>query len=310
MKTVKVKILRGIPASGKSTYSKELCKNGWVRINRDSLRKMYSADLIVDFNKSKENLIKELRWNCLELFVSNGKNTVIDDTNIDTSVIGETLKKCHQIAVKYKINVDVSIETLDIELDEALRRNSLREGEANVPKIAIEYFYNKMATSKHIYPDRESTLLTPFEKAINNYSGLRKAFIFDIDGTLALMNNRSPYDFKKVDTDLPNGSVPMIARMLKDNHDYFYDIIILSGRDDSCEDLTRKWLTDNNIRYDHLFMRKTEDNRPDDIVKHEIYKNKIEGNYTILGVFDDRNQVVNMWRQIGLQCFQVADGNF
>ena len=33
--------------------------------------------------------------------------------------------------------------------------------------------------------------------------------------------------------------------------------------------------------------------------------------YDVLCVFDDRNQVVDMWRNgLGLQCFQVADGNF
>ena len=30
----------------------------------------------------------------------------------------------------------------------------------------------------------------------------------------------------------------------------------------------------------------------------------------VFAVFDDRQQVVDMWRQNGLTCFQVADGDF
>ena len=57
-------------------------------------------------------------------------------------------------------------------------------------------------------------------------------------------------------------------------------------------------------------MRKTGDNRKDSIIKEEIYRNLIEPNYNIEFVLDDRNQVVDMWRRIGLTCLQVADGNF
>ena len=45
--------------------------------------------------------------------------------------------------------------------------------------------------------------------------------------------------------------------------------------------------------------------------KYDIYNNHIKDNWNIISVFDDRNQVVDMWRNgLRLQCFQVADGNF
>ena len=61
-------------------------------------------------------------------------------------------------------------------------------------------------------------------------------------------------------------------------------------------------------------MRITGDGRNDTIVKKELYEENIKGNYEILFVLDDRNSekypVVGMWRELGLTCFQVADGNF
>jgi hypothetical protein len=55
-------------------------------------------------------------------------------------------------------------------------------------------------------------------------------------------------------------------------------------------------------------MRKSGDNRPDYIIKEEMWK---EANKNILFVLDDRRSVVNMWRrQLGIVCFAVADGDF
>lgn len=56
-------------------------------------------------------------------------------------------------------------------------------------------------------------------------------------------------------------------------------------------------------------MRKEDDNRKDSQVKYEILLD-LAKEKNILAVFDDRNQVVKMWREAGLRCFQVADGNF
>ena len=57
-------------------------------------------------------------------------------------------------------------------------------------------------------------------------------------------------------------------------------------------------------------MRKTGDNRKDAIVKREIYETHIKDKYQVDYVLYDRNQVVEMWRSLGLTCLQVADGDF
>lgn len=45
-------------------------------------------------------------------------------------------------------------------------------------------------------------------------------------------------------------------------------------------------------------------------MKKEIYEKYIKGKYNVMGVFDDRDRVVEMWRSIGLTCFQVDYGKF
>jgi hypothetical protein len=57
-------------------------------------------------------------------------------------------------------------------------------------------------------------------------------------------------------------------------------------------------------------MRKYGDYRKDYVVKREIYEQLIAPDYDILCVLDDRNSVVDMWREIGLTCLQVAPGDF
>ncbi|KAB1900519.1 5'-hydroxyl kinase, partial [Micromonospora sp. AMSO31t] len=36
----------------------------------------------------------------------------------------------------------------------------------------------------------------------------------------------------------------------------------------------------------------------------------IKDRYRVVGVFDDRQQVVRMWRSLDLTVFQVAEGDF
>ena len=87
-------------------------------------------------------------------------------------------------------------------------------------------------------------------------------------------------------------------------------VFIFSGRDDSCLDITRTWLDDHSIQHNHLVMRREEDNRPDYIVKKEMYFEHIDGKYHVVFVLDDRNSVVDEWRSMGLKVLQVEDGDF
>lgn len=77
-----------------------------------------------------------------------------------------------------------------------------------------------------------------------------------------------------------------------------------------CARDTMAWLDENGVPGKVLHMRKNGDDRADYIVKKEIYEANIKGKYNVIFVLDDRDQVVRMWREEGLKCLQVAEGNF
>ena len=148
-----------------------------------------------------------------------------------------------------------------------------------------------------------------------------KIVIFDLDGTLADITSRrilstkdngkmdwdTFFNPKNIKLDLPNQKVVDMLQMI-DNTDR-YQIWILSGRSDKTEDATIDWLSNNGINYDHLIMRPQKHLYMADNDLKQMWLDDI-GVDNVAMVFDDRNQVVDMWRKNGLTCFQVADGDF
>lgn len=136
--------------------------------------------------------------------------------------------------------------------------------------------------------------------------GLESVYLVDIDGTVALKGDRDIYDGSKAHLDTPNQPVVSIIRRLQADH----RIIYMTGRSEEHRHVTTQWINKYRLHHDALHMRPIGDNRRDDIVKHELFNAHIRGKYNVAAVFDDRDQVVRLWRDMGLTCFQVADGNF
>lgn len=137
-------------------------------------------------------------------------------------------------------------------------------------------------------------------------SGKPEAFIFDIDGTLAKKGDRSPYDWSRVDEDTLNLPVFKIYQAVKRAG---YKIIIFTGRDASCSEKTFSWLEKNGIDFDEILMRNEGNVEKDFIIKERMFQ-EIEPGFEVVAVIDDRDQVVSMWREMGLTCLQVDYGNF
>jgi hypothetical protein len=138
---------------------------------------------------------------------------------------------------------------------------------------------------------------------------LQKAILCDLDGTLALSTGRSPYDGSTCDQDGVNRSV---AEIIKAFHARFTTIIYMTGREECWRQQTETflWRKQHYCPPGPLHMRATGDHRKDWIVKSELFDQHVRGKYDVLFALDDRNQVVNMWRALGLTCLQVAPGDF
>jgi hypothetical protein len=135
-----------------------------------------------------------------------------------------------------------------------------------------------------------------------------RTVLFDVDGTLSLRKDRNPFDWHKVNEDVPNQPIVDTLKALTGSG---YQIIYISGRPEKSRRDTEEWLLTHCGVVGELFMRSDTDNRKDSVVKREIYEISIKPRYNVVMVFDDRNQVVRMWRdEVGLTCLQVADGNF
>jgi|TARA_R110000803_G_scaffold53110_2_gene109020 hypothetical protein len=157
-------------------------------------------------------------------------------------------------------------------------------------------------------------------------NGTQDTIIFDLDGTIANIDERRAistkadgkmdwdkfFDPNNISLDKPNIAVIQMMKLLKSVD---HTIVILSGRSKSTKDATRDWLNEHGVPFDVLKMRPTSHPfkwMPDDKLKQHWLDTLFEGDKKddILCVFDDRDKVVKMWRENGLDCFQVAEGNF
>lgn len=298
-KQLKVLVLVGIPASGKSTWAKEFISQnvGWIRVSRDDYRLMLKNQQFCEPNIEK--LVTQLVNSTINESLNNGLNVIIDNTNVQAKYINEFVN-----LVKFK--ADINYKIFPISLADAIERDKNRQakvGEKVINKMYEDYL--------HVVKNYD---FTPIKKQIKFYKEpvhdkkKEDIIVFDIDGTVAhFQNHRGPFDWNKVDKDDVDKVVADQVKLHMKNGD---KIFFVSGRDDTCRDLTANWLASHGLKYEKLLMRKAGDNRKDSIIKKEIYENEIFPKYNVKVVYDDRNQVVKQLRSMGLKVFQVADGDF
>lgn len=141
-----------------------------------------------------------------------------------------------------------------------------------------------------------------------------KSVIFDIDGTLANLSHRLHHIrekqkdwasfFNEVDKDT---LIEPIRSLLYTFEDDDYKILLVSGRPEKTRAATEKWMADNAIDFEELYMRPDNDCRPDDKVKSQILDGIIKDGYDVKFVIDDRPRVIAMWRERGLTCLQCRE---
>lgn len=271
-----VLILRGLPGSGKSTFAREFIEThkNYVRINRDDLRNMRGAYWV----PKQEDLITSWeRSAVLEALVA-GYNVVLDATNFNEKYINQLKKHIEQ---NFGTGVTYEIKDLKVSPEECIKRDLKRAN--SVGSDVIWGMYEKYINPPQVYKEDVK---------------LPHCILVDIDGTLAENNSgRSPYDWMKVDQDDLHPHVAGIVRMYEATDN---TIILLSGRDEICSELTVDWLERNEVPFNKLYMRPKGSMEKDTIVKRKMFEDFIRGKYYVDFVLDDRMSVLRMWKSLGL----------
>jgi len=275
----------GLPASGKSTFARNLVNSdpSYKRINRDDLRSMIDNGL---WSRGREKHIRQTELLLAEYFFSQGFNIIVDDCNLSPLA-----KEMWQEFAK-KVNATIEMKDFTyVDVETCIERDRKRQN------------YVGERVIRQMYRD----FLQPKPPVLEFDPSLPTAIVCDLDGTLALLNGRNPYDASRCEEDIVNEPV---ADILKTYFLNGYTILLASGRSEQYRLQTERWLQKHSIQYNSLFMRPAGDNRKDAIIKREIYEQHMQGRYAIKFVLDDRNQVVEFWRSLGLTVLQVADGDF
>ena len=291
----KILVLQGPPASGKSTFARKFISenNHWVIVCRDSIR-----DSLGDYwVPNREDLVSKIERDSIASSIEMGWNVIIDATNCNPKTIAkwEALADEHKCEIEYK--------EFWIPFHEAIERDENDDRKHKIGYRVIKDFYERYKPELLNDEGWDNRYIKPM--GITK----KKAIICDLDGTLAIHQGRGPYDYEKCDTDLCE---PRLNRILFDLYLQDYVIIFFSGREKigNCEQKTIQWLDSEFGGCYELCMREEKDHRPDQIVKEEMYHKKVEPYYDVVAVFDDRNKVVDMWRDLGLFTCQTYYGDF
>lgn len=285
---------KGLPGSGKSTWADDFIKGedpGKVaRVNKDSLREMLHLSRFG--GKKTEKWIVAARDVMLEVFMEGGVRYVISD---DTNFGKEHEATFRALCEKYGYHF-TKVDFTNIPVEECIKRDLMRNRSVGEQVIRTMY-------KRHVKPVEQYRPNPPA-----HIPGAPSAVMVDIDGTVALSLHRNPYDPSLYHTDEPYQAVIKLVEQLWEMGER---IIFCSGRDAAYYEETYKWIMGHMaIEIEALVMRKAGDRRNDAIIKEELYREHIEGKYNVRFVLDDRNRVVNKWREIGLPTFQVAPGDF
>ena len=313
---MKLVMMRGLPASGKSTVAREMVDNGTkhiphpsgqvtttkvVRVNKDEIR----ARLNKPWSHDQEREVLRIRDFEICQALSKGHDVISDDTNLAPK--HET--RLRDLAKKYKAEFVIQ-SFLDVPIEECIERDKLREY-GKVGEKVIRDMYNTYLGPQPVVSKSLSTQDIEVKAAYFNDPSLPPALICDLDGTLALSEGlRGTFEHNKAADDMVNAPIlRIIQNFYADDHEILY----VSGREAKYRPQTVEFLTRCNAPWAvtlHLFMRETSDKRNDTIVKRELFNANIAGKYYVNFVLDDRDRVVKMWRDLGLTCLQVNYGTF
>lgn len=127
--------LKGLPASGKTTWAKQFCNSdpNYIRINKDDIRELLGNQ---KYNYEFEELVLKIQRFIGVSILNYGKSIVVDDTNFSPK------HKQYWEQVSKDKNCKFIIKFFDIPLQECIERDFKRGKGCVGPKVITD-MYNK-----------------------------------------------------------------------------------------------------------------------------------------------------------------------
>jgi len=280
----KVVMMKGLPASGKSTKSMEWLAHGnFVRLNRDDLRESLFKGL--DWSGKREKVVMRVQTAMAHEAIEAGYSIVVDDTNLTDF----HRKRWGNVADVW--GASFVVDELKTDVDECIKRDRSRD-----KKVGDHVIY-QMALENDMLPFRD-------------------IIICDIDGTIADLMHRLHYvkgetkDWKNFFNAVGGDSFrediwKIVSYNAAVNN---AEVIFVSGRSDVTRGDTEAWLRHyTGLKDFKLIMRQSWDRRDDTVVKREMY-DKYLSRMRVVRIYDDRPRVIRMWRDLGLDVVDVGTG--
>lgn len=145
--------------------------------------------------------------------------------------------------------------------------------------------------------------------------------IVDLDGTLCDCSHRvhlaQAKQWNEFHAGIPSDSpVKPVLEFCRTMSEAGYEILLCTGRDERHRDATLRWIGAAGAApfVQFLLMRPDKDRSSDHELKprlvYEFFGSKEEALEKTLMVLDDRDRVVEAWRDEGFTCWQVQAGSY
>jgi len=139
-----------------------------------------------------------------------------------------------------------------------------------------------------------------------------ESIICDIDGTISDRTHRLKYlegkkdwnaFFKEMHKDPP---IKKVIKQIELYAEQGKNIVFVTGRPEDYRERTEKWLNEHvNLTNFTLIMREKKNYESDLSLKKRILKDSLS-DLDILKVYDDREELIQMWREAGLECVDCS----